>query len=413
MGKVRYRLKLAGAAFLYKVFYMPRILKRIKLKDRVNVVFFAFNVDMWKYDGFFRLLLGDERFNPVIVPLLLPEDREEFRIRQQQKMKEYFCAKGYPFFDAYDFSTGKLLDIKSLAPDVVFYAQPYDMGYKAHRIFSLMTDCLFAYIPYCYHMEDDALFYSRALFRFAWKIYYPTEHHRKLAVANTPSCADSIVVCGYPMADRLLAQSAPDYSAWKIQDTSIKRVIWAPHHSILKDDLLDNSRFLELADGMLELARKYEGRLQFAFKPHPRLRSKLYGLEDWGVEKTDAYYRQWEDMPNAIYAEGDYVELFRSSDAMVHDCSSFMGEYLFFDKPVAFDGNRESVSSHLNVFGRSCLACHYQVDSLQEIERFLESVVLGGQDTMAPARRQFRSELADSGNVAERIYSDFKSSLEA
>ena len=413
MPKLKKKLWIFGSTIIYNLFLKGCILRRVRRQEKVNVVFFAVNVAMWKYDGFFKLLLEDPRFNPVIVSYLYPGDGEEYRRFVQREMKEFFGAKGYPFFESYDFDSGNFLDVKAMKPDIIFYAQPYDNGYSPYRIKNFIGRSLFAYIPYCYHMEDDASFYDCQLHKIAWRLFYPTEHHARQVAKYSRSAGRSVVVTGYPMADRLLSDAPVDYSSWKDKSPAVKRVIWAPHHSIMPGDVLDNSRFLELADVMVSIARKYQGKLQFAFKPHPRLKPKLYLHPSWGQEKTDAYYRLWEEMPDTVFQDGDYVELFRSSDAMLHDCSSFMGEYLYFNKPVAFLGNRESVSSHLNDFAKGCLACHYQADNQADIEAFLENVVLGGKDAMEPARSAFRSTLVVDGSVAGRMYEAFKAGLES
>ena len=409
LSGLRRKMSILVATVRYNIFKKPRILKGIRQKDKVNVVFFAVNVGMWKYDGFFSLLQKEERFNPVIVSYLYPSDDKEYQLRVQQQMRTYFESKGYPYYDSFDPATGNWLDVKTLGPDIVFFAQPYDDGYPQYRIRSLWNDCIFAYIPYCYNMEDDAFFYNRLLHNVAWRIFYPTEQHVKTASRHTLTRGRNMVVSGYPMADRLLSDAKPDYGIWKVPNPAVKRVIWAPHHSILPSDQLDYSHFLEIADAMLSLTKEYEGRLQFAFKPHPRLRPKLGQL--WGVERTDAYYSSWDNLPNGMFVDGDYVELFRSSDAMVHDCSSFMGEYLFFDKPVMYLGSREAMAKHLNAFAMSCLDNHYMGVGLDDIRRFLDDVVLGGNDPMKPQRDAFRSTLKRDGSVASQLLEDFKSGL--
>ena len=262
-------------------------------------------------------------------------------------------------------------------------------------------------------MEDIALFYDRQYYNLAWRIFFPTEHHARMLARHSRFGASHVVVTGYPMADRLLSEEPVNEGVWKEKDPSVKRVIWAPHHSVLEGDYLDYSHFLELADGMVELARKYRGKIRFAFKPHPRLKPKLHQHPDWGVERTEAYYRLWDEMPNTVFVEGDYVDLFRSSDALVHDCSSFLGEYLFMDKPVAYMGDKALVSKDLNEFGRACLEHHYTATTLEAVTQFLDHVVLGGEDPMEPARRAFRETVlvGDGKNVALRIYEAFKASL--
>ena len=398
--------------YYYNWFFKSRNLKRIQSQDQITVLFFVINVGMWKYDGFFRLLMEDPRFRPIIVPLLYPDDKEDYRRYIQDNMKAFFTAKGYTYYDAYDFGTRKYLNVKRLKPDIVFYAQPYDGGIEAYRARAFLHRCLFAYIPYCYNMEDDALFYKNLLHDIAWRLYYPTEHHARMVAHYSRFGAKNVVISGYPMADRLLSTAPIEANIWKENDSAIKRVIWAPHHSILPNDLLDYSHFLELAEGMLELAQKYKGKIQFAFKPHPRLKPKLQKIASWGVERTEAYYKRWDTMPNTVFVEGDYVDLFRSSDALLHDCSSFMGEYMFVDKPVLFLAEKTAVSARINDFGKDCLKYHYQALTISEIEKFLEEVVLEGKDTQAHDRHAFRQQLTVEGSVAQRMYEDFKSGLE-
>jgi hypothetical protein len=133
------------------------------------------------------------------------------------------------------------------------------------------------------------------------------------------------VVTGLPDTDDLIASTSEQPDPWKTVEGGkrLKRVIWAPHHSVGSGDHagMDYSTFLEYADFMLEMARKYADRIQFAFKPHPLLRNNLRAC--WPEEKIDAYYRQWETLPNTQLELGSYKGLFVHSDAMIPDCGSF------------------------------------------------------------------------------------------
>ena len=413
MSNIKSQLSIAAVSTYYNLLCKPRILRRIRRQERVNVVFFVVNVAMWKYDGFFRLLQQDPRFHPMVVAFLYPGDKEEDRREEQERMRAYFSDKGYPFYASYCFESGEFLDIKSLQPDIVFYAQPYDDGYAPFRIRALMNRCLFAYIPYCYNMEDKPDFFNRLLHSVAWRLFLPTEHHAAMVALHAFSHGRNVVVSGYPMTDRFLSAETSGESPGKEKDPGLKRVVWAPHHSVVKGELLEQSSFLELAQGMLELARKYQGKIQFVLKPHPRLRPKLHRLPAWGWERTEAYFKAWEALPNAALSQGDYVRIFQESDALLHDCSSFMGEYLFFGKPVSFLADKAVVSTYLNDFGKACLSCHYQTTTIDAIDAFLTEVVLEGNDPMKPAREAFRKQLTggEDRSVAQRLYDDFTSAL--
>ena len=61
-----------------------------------------------------------------------------------------------------------------------------------------------------------------------------------------------------------------------------------------------------------------------------------YKHPDWGKVKADEYYELWRTMPNTLLADGTFTNLFEGSDAMVHDCGSFVVDYLYFGHPVMF-----------------------------------------------------------------------------
>jgi CDP-glycerol glycerophosphotransferase (TagB/SpsB family) len=91
-----------------------------------------------------------------------------------------------------------------------------------------------------------------------------------------------------------------------------------------------------MAELMLELAQAYKDRIQIAFKPHPSLITQLYQHPDWGKERADDYYARWQQMENTQLETGGYVDLFMTSDAMIHDSGSFVVEYLYANRPVMF-----------------------------------------------------------------------------
>lgn len=382
----------------------PAILEKVKNKDKINIVFFVVNVGMWKSDALFQLLLKDNRFNPCVISFLYPYDSVEYQKYVQGSLSSYFISKGYPYMDCYDFNTNEWLDINSLEPDIIFYAQPYNSGYKQYQIESFWNSSLFAYIPYCFMMEKIGGFHNLLLQNIAWKLFYPTKFHLKQDEKYSYNKGRNIEVCGYPMADYLISNKTVDFSLWPQRQNSIKKIIWAPHHTILPNDNLHYSNFLELAEPMLNLAKEYRGIVQFAFKPHPRLMTKLYSL--WGKTKTDAYYRAWNDGINTTFVEGDYIDLFRSSDALIHDCSSFMGEYLYTGKPLMFVA-KPHCEDILNEFGRVCFEQHYKGSTIESIKEFVDNVIINGIDPMKEERLIFyNDQLLPPNNytVAQNIY---------
>jgi CDP-glycerol glycerophosphotransferase (TagB/SpsB family) len=158
------------------------------------------------------------------------------------------------------------------------------------------------------------------------------------------------------------------------------------------NELNQVSNFLEYYDVFLELASIYSNRIQIAFKPHPLLRVKLEQDPKWGVEKTSVYYSTWDVLGNGQLENGDYIDLFLSSDALIHDCGSFMAEYLITGKPSLFMIRKESVMEQWSTFGSEAINVHYQSRNKQQLIDFIENIVLQEQDDMKKIRDKFVAE---------------------
>lgn len=360
-------------------------------KESINVIFFAMNISMWKYDNLYNLMQKDNRFKPVIVSAMRMNESKEERILDQQKMKEYFLKVGYNFIEGYQVETDSWYDVSGINPTLIFYTQPYEKMVYRQYDYSKFPNSLISYVPYSFEVINAEWVYNQIFHNVAWKIFYPTKFQLELSKRFTLIKGQNGVVTGYPMADLFLDSERKVSNIWKISDPCVKRIIWAPHHSIIPKGLLDFSTFLSIAEDMLQLAIKYKDHLQFAFKPHPVLLTNLYKHSDWGVVKTDAYYAQWAKMPNTILADEEYVDLFLSSDAMIHDSASFSVEYHYTKKPVMYLTKKDHQIS-LNEFGKLAFDIHYKGTSIKDIESFIEEVVISGADPMRNEREQFFQE---------------------
>lgn len=377
-------------------------IQRVRANGKVKIMFYVFNVAMWKSDKLVELLKTNNRFEVFIVPFLLETDTEQYNLSNNALIFKYFQDKNIEVRAGFDFEQKKQYSVDTFDADLIFYPQPYinDIDQLPHR-------ALMAYIPYCYIMEDMPVFHNSLFQNICWRMYYPTQMHKEMEAKYAYNRANNVVVVGYPMADYFFDESEACDSMWKSTDRSYKRVIWAPHHSILADDTLDYSNFLEIAEGMLELANMYKDKLQFVFKPHPRLKAKLYQLPKWGEARTDAYYDAWANNSNCSMIEGNYVDLFKSSDCMIHDCSSFTGEYLYLNKPVMFVSEKESISQ-FNSFANECLKMHYRGYCIDDIKCFLDNVI-HGYDPMLGQRTSFLDGVLknnSSNSVSLTIYND-------
>ena len=188
----------------------------------------------------------------------------------------------------------------------------------------------------------------------------------------------NIRVSGYPGFDKYLydnINSSTKASPWP-NDTR-KKIIWAPHHTVEISEYYSNhSNFLLYHEFFKEIAFELRDDVCFAFKPHPNLRLKLYGLKGWGEVTTEKYYNWWNQCENTLLIEGGYEELFINSDAMIHDSVSFMAEYLCLGKPSCYLIKDETkLTKFLNRFGLSLLEYHTKAFNESDIRDFIEAVI--------------------------------------
>ena len=226
--------------------------------------------------------------------------------------------------------------------------------------------------------------------------FLETDFNKQMAIEHSRNHGVNVEVCGYLATEVFLRDDYSPVDRWKTQNVAKKKIIWAPHHTI--DSTFEMSTFMLHCDDMLALAEKYKDKVQFVFKPHQLLKFKLQ--QEWGQEKTDAYYNKWASMENTQLEETSYIDLFLTSDAMIHDCGSFTTEYLFTRKPVMYLTHDDKYKERFSPLGLKAFECHYIGDTLEKIDGFIQDVVLNGNDPMKGCRDDFyKSYLYPNDNI--------------
>lgn len=354
--------------------------------EKVKVAFFLIHESVWKYDLLYDLMLKHPSFDPVIFICPAMDYGLENMVFEMNKSYDSFKNKGYNVIKTYDNKTDKYLDIKKkYSPDIIFYTNPYH-GLQGHRFYiKRFPKVLTCYVPYAIMTVNYEFIFNLDFHNLVWKIFSETPIHKKIATQKQSNKGINSVVTGYPGFDPLLVNTNPD-DVWKNKNPTLKKIIWAPHHSMTELNKVSN--FLEYYDFFLGIAEKYSDRLQIAFKPHQLLRVKLEDIY-WGKEKTAAYFEKWQKLENGQFENAEYIDLFLTSDALIHDCGSFMAEYLITGKPSLFMVRNESVMDDWNVFGEKAISAHYQSRNKEQVIHFIENVVLKGHDGMKEERDDF------------------------
>jgi hypothetical protein len=79
---------------------------------------------------------------------------------------------------------------------------------------------------------------------------------------------------------------------------------------------------------------------------------------------------------------------FLTSDALIHDCGSFMAEYLITGKPSLFMIRKSRLWNN-GVLWKTGLDVHYQSRNKQQLITFIENMVLREKDEMKDIRTKF------------------------
>lgn len=414
------RIKKVIRPYFIRWYERPRIerhhealIRDIKDRGYANVVFFACNVAMWHHQNVYNIFQADSRFRVWIILQPLNEHKTTKENNGMMALRQFFDKMGVSYLDATDWNEEQCDLSKTIKPDILFYPQPYSHIFRNGLDWENYKDKLLCYLPYDAGTVTEWWSSNTAFQNRAWKLFYQTEFNRDEARRFMYIKGKNVAVVGNADADTFIEENHQD--VWKPQETPKKRIIWAPHWQIATGGVMHRASFLWLNEEMPRLARTYSDSIQFAFKPHPWLKSQLYAHPEWGKERTDAYYSMWSDMPNGQLEEGEYVNLFMTSNAMIHDCGGFTIYYHFSRKPVLFTSRSfEQARSQLNDYGKSALDAHYVGKDNADIERFISEIVIGDKDPKRAEREDFYAKylLPPHGKTtAQAVYDEIANAL--
>jgi hypothetical protein len=412
------RLRAVNFYFLLKItqYTHKNALKRLREKGKIKVAFFIFKESVWKFEVLYQLMKNDNRFEPIIVICPYIDYGEDTMRCNMNQAYNYFKTKDYNVVKTLNEKSGEWLNVKRIIkPDIIFFSAPWYIT-KSEYLIENYKKILTCYVPYTFVISYLYQgYFNQYMQNFVWKFFVETQIHKRLAQQYAQNKGVNTIVSGYPGMDNLLAENYHSVDVWKIKDKKVKRIIWSPHHTIRGlGDTLDYSNFLLYSDFMFELTQKYQGKIQIAFKPHPSLRSKLNKEEIWGKEKTDKYFNKWAEFPNGQLNEGEYINLFSTSDGMINDSSAFIVEYLYTNKPSIFLASDDFVSERFNEIGKIAISKLYIGKCKEDIEEFVKKVIIGGKDFMKNDRIVFyESVIKPPNNVtaSENIFNYLKTEI--
>lgn len=403
LGNMQYFIKISQRLY-------QENMDRLKKQDKVVVAFLLSSASIWYGEEICQLMRQSDKFEPYIVVVgnfyENTVDTEEY-INTYKIMKEKGDAA---VLGTIDFEKGKQLnwDELGIEPDIIFCPSPYPLQRLDYNFYNFTLDKLIAYTPYGITgvSSQDDLYeqaeYNQPMHNMAWKIF----SHCQDELLMAEKCSDigniNMVFSGYTKMDKFYNKEiGKDVNEiWKIPETKsieeVTKIIYAPHHTLpgtVKH--LSLSTFEKNGMFMYELAKKYTN-TTWIIRPHPQLGMRcvdagLYSSIDEYIEYLD----MWEKLPNARVSRfGEYSDIFKTSDGMIMDCGSFLGEYLYVNKPLLF---LRSEGAGFNAVGEKYMEVYDAVpgDDFAGIENFVNNVLEKKQDTKFELRKKLFDECFD------------------
>ncbi len=354
-------------------------------KKKIKVCFYVMYDSVFPALPLFETMQKDVLFDPFIVVIPDISRGKKHMIYHLNKTFSSLSKQYSKVFFGYDEKTNRYLDYSDKA-DLICFANPY--SFMTHEFFQiehiLNKKVLPFYINYAFPLfKFNQEVYNLDPYNLFWKVFVENKEIYYECQKFQPLKGKNVEIVGYCKMDKFI-------STMEKNEPRKKTIIIAPHHTIDSNFSLHISNFLKYYEYILKLPLKYP-EINFVFRPHPLLFHNLSDEKVWGLDKTKKYFEKISSFPNMIYDQaGDYFSSFINSDGIIHDCGSFLAEYMFTGKPTCYLlKDEESIKTTFSDFGKKCLDHCYCAFSEKEIEQFINNVIVNDKDSLKKKRQDF------------------------
>lgn len=414
---------------------MNNFLKKIKIIQFVNRFFDKKNIILiliqdingWSiYDSLYKSLKKDKRFKVLVILIHSRQPGQYGDFRLNDYNEKFLKKQKINYIKAYDERKNKWLKLEKFNPNFIFIQTPYDcQRCEQYYIDNLNKIARTCYIPYGFMIAAIQRMQFNLDFHHKCDLIFCESHiHKSLfqKYCEIPKeiLQKKLIVTGYPKLDFFREKNNIDESKfWKIsklQNPQIKRLIWSPHWTlkvkehIPADDSIAFSDFHKYYKYFLNFLSCNQD-VEIVLKPHPLLWSELLISEVMTEDEVLEFKNKWQSLPNAsIYEKGDYFELFLTSDAILNSSVSFMAEYYPTKKPMLFMMGEKTV---FNEFGEEIIKGLYVANNQQDLENFIDRVVIKRDDYMYEKRMDVMNKTIyfpqeSSGEIIKDYLADYE-----
>lgn len=357
-------------------------------EGKIKIAFLVIFNSIFPTKPLFEAMLEDSTFDPYII--VIPNVSRSLKY-QVDTFNEAFLSFSNQFpgrvLAGYDIINDIYLELFSNF-NIVFFANPYKhLAHPFHHIeYFLEKPVLTIYANYGFaalKFWDEVI--ATDFYNYLWIACVETNSNYEYLKTKQKIKGRNALVTGYIKAD--------DFETITPSLQRRKTILICPHHTVWGWNTLNISNFLKYSDFFIELPKIFP-EIDFIFRPHPLLFDNLKAHNIWSQQEIASYIESLLSSSNITYdRSGDYFHQFLDSDAMIHDCGSFIGEYLYTKNPCCYMmKSKEDTYKGLVPLGQKCMDNHYHAFSESEIKDFISNVIINGIDPLKEERLKFVNE---------------------
>ena len=356
-----------------------------KTSESVVIVFLVYKPQLWNsLKSVYHASIQNKR---VITYLVISPDNQNGTWCIDDKVLSFFRAEAVEVISGDQ--DGRIFDLSSLKPDIVFRQTPYDEAYpdeySMKKIAGYAKTC---YIPYGFNLSPDKhlrIEYNHPFTKDLFAVFIDCQ-------SNAVFCENlkgdlypdlNIIYEGFPRLDLLR----------ELEDRREKDCYtfsWIPRWS-LDSVYNDPSGFLVYKDVLLGFFKE-NPHCKLIIRPHPLM---FPNFIKWGVmseQEVNDFQETIGRFPNVRMDNNfDYLLTFEETDALIADWSSLLYEFYLTGKPIIYCG---STAEH-NQETETMMKLLYKVDNWKKMKKRMETLI-SGQDELEEERREdIQSMLAE------------------
>jgi hypothetical protein len=381
----------------------------------IQVLFVCHEPAMWNmFESVYREMEQDPGFSPLVVALPYRHETLPHGQYKDAGMMKFCEANGFRVVLGYDKENNTWLNPASLAPDYVFFQQPY--SYHLHQMWSMEMVAMIArvcYIPYATFLakgEIAAVLHPESLFRLANLFFMENPWEKKSLEEEFKDRRrygnKKIILTGYPKLDYLVNKNGLIGGVWKRgMSNDIKRILWTPRWRTTER----TCHFFDYKDYFLKFCKKHPD-IDFVFRPHPLFWQNFAKTGELPLDEQKQMQLDYGKSLNmSIDNNAGYADTFLTSDMLISDFSSMIFEYFATGKPIIYT-HRKNV---FNEYGVMLSAGLYWVRNNKELDATI-SMLLAGNDPLRKKREElmktmfFMPETGAGRMIKEYLKVDYK-----